>query len=803
MLISYNWLKTFISLKEPAEKVVERLIHAGVEVSNVRHLGKDITKVIVAELLSVEKHPQADRLSLTKVSTGTETLQVVCGAKNIAPGQKVPLALVGAVLPGNFEIKQAKIRGVESFGMLCSAKELGLAEDAEGILILSPDAAVGTNFLDYMGLPDTLFELEITPNRADLLSHWGVAREVGALLNKPARFPKTAKLKESPTPITHFARVSIEAKDLCHLYTCRVIDDVKVGPSPKWLSQALEKLGQRSINNIVDVTNYVLHELGQPLHAFDLGHLHGSRIIVRKAAKGEKIPLLDNTERELNENMLVIADADRPVALAGIMGGSNSQVTEQTQSILLESAWFLPGSVRKTARQLGISTDSSYRFERGVDPKGVKEALNRAAALILEVAGGKLAKGLGEAVSSAFKPTKITFRPSRANALLGLDLPAKQQIQILKNLGCGVKGAANAKSLTAECPSYRIDLTREIDLIEELARLTGYNQIPVVAPSVHSGLSSIESGVPFDEDIRFAFRQAGLSEAVNSSFLPPNFFQKLRLEENHPLRSFLEVANPIAEDQKVLRPTLLPSLLSNAQQNLSHQQEVVSLFEVNKVFAPDPQGQPTEKYQAVALLAGFAPGSGWHSPERKTDFYDIKGLAQNLLAQCGFPDLKWEYGAVPLPYQSGQGFQVRAEAGELLVWGGAIHPKVLKEYDISSPCFALEVDLATLAKTTRPSGAFKPLPKFPSAWRDIALVVPDGVTSSQVTDAVWAEGRPELRDVRLFDLYRGPNLQSGHRSLAYRLHFQNEERTLTDQEVTQKVSKIVESLKTRYSIVLR
>ncbi len=423
MLISYNWLKSFISLKEPVETVLNRLIHAGVAVENIKPYGAHITKVVVAELLEVAKHPQADRLSLTKVSTGKETFKVVCGAKNIAPGQKVPLAVVGAVLPGNFEIKAAKIRGEESFGMLCSAKELGLAEEAEGILILPPDAPVGEDFCAYMGLPDTLFDLEITPNRADLLSHLGVAREIGAILNRKVQEPKAGKVQEGKLPTAKLARVTVKAPDLCQLYTCRVIEGVKIGPSPRWLVQTLERLGQRSINNVVDITNYVLQEMGQPLHAFDLNQVKGAHIIVRKAEKGEKIPLLDNTERELDADNLVIADAERPIALAGIMGGGNSQVTDKTINILLESALFLPGSVRRTSRRLGISTDSSYRFERGVDPNGVVAALNRAASLIVELAGGSLAKGVLSHPAKTFKAQEIKFRPSRANTILGTQNP--------------------------------------------------------------------------------------------------------------------------------------------------------------------------------------------------------------------------------------------------------------------------------------------------------------------------------------------------------------------------------------------
>src|SRR5665213_1522989 len=799
MLISYNWLKNYVAINEPVEKVIDRIIHAGVEVANVRHLGKDVTGVVIAELISVEKHPKADRLSLTKVSTGAETFQVVCGAKNIAVGQKVPLAKVGAVLPGDFKIKEAKIRDIESFGMLCSAKELGLAEDAEGILILPADAPLGADFLPYMGLPDTLFELEITPNRADLLSHIGVAREIGALFNLPVKLTPSPKSAESATSTASKIKVTIEAKDLCQLYTCLVIEGIKVCPSPKHLVQALEKIGQKSINNIVDVTNYVLHELGQPLHAFDLGQIHGSQINVRKAKKGEKIPLLDKTERELKEDMLVIADAERPVALAGIMGGSNSQVTDQTQSILLEAALFLPGTVRKTARHLGISTDSSYRFERGIDPKGVEAALQRASALIVEVAGGQITKAVVSVATHEFKPIDVKFRPARANAILGTSLSDKAQFQILKGLGCQFE-AEVGDVMVVQCPSYRLDLTREIDLIEEVARLTGYDQIPTVAPKISSALSDIKSGAPFEKEIRFVFHQSGYFEAVNSTFLPNNFAQKLKYADNHPNRRFQEVDNPIADDQKVLRPTLLPSLLVNTQLNLSHQRECVGLYEINKVFAATGDDQiVAERFQAVAVLAGQAPNVGWNQPARKTDFYDVKGLAENILTHCGITGFQWDYTGEN-PYLGNQSFQVKDASGKVLLWGGALNPKVLKEYDIAGPCFALEMELSALAAASKKPQSYVPLPKFPEAWRDIALVVPDAITSAQVIFAVEEKGKPHLKQIELFDLYLGANLPAGVRSLAYRLYFQADDKTLTDKEVSDKMAQIVELLKERYSI---
>ncbi|HTA76488.1 MAG TPA: phenylalanine--tRNA ligase subunit beta [bacterium] len=802
MLISYNWLKNYVAINEPVEKVIDRIIHAGVEVANVRQLGKDITGVVIAELLSVEKHPKADRLSLTKVSTGTETFQVVCGAKNIAVGQRVPLAKVGAVLPGDFRIKEAKIRDVESFGMLCSAKELGLDEDAEGILILPPDAPLGADFLPYMGLPDTLFELEITPNRADLLSHIGIAREVGALFNLPVKLTDSPKAAESATTTASKIKVSIEAKDLCHLYTCLVIEGVKVGPSPKKLVQALEKIGQKSINNIVDVTNFVLHEVGQPLHAFDLSQIHGSQIIVRQARPGEKIPLLDKTERELKADMLVIADDDRPIALAGIMGGANSQVTENTTSILLESALFLPGTVRKTARQLGISTDSSYRFERGIDSQAVQAALQRAANLIVEVAGGQITKGVVSVATVEFKPVDVKFRPSRANAILGTNLSDKAQLQILKGLGCKFE-AEVGDTLVVQCPSYRLDLTREIDLIEEVARLTGYDQIPTIAPKIPSDLSNIKSGAPFEKEIRFVLHQAGYFEAVNSTFLPNNFAKKLKYADNHPNSKFQEVDNPIADDQKVLRPTLLPSLLVNTQLNLAHQRESVGLYEINKVFsATGDENIVAERFQAAAVLAGQAPSAGWNQPARKTDFYDVKGLAENLLAECGITGAQWEYTGEN-PYLPTQSFMVKSSTGALLLWGGALNPKVLKEYEIAGPCFALEVELTALAAASHKAASYVPLPKFPEAWRDIALMVPDAVTSSQIISAVEEQGKPLLKQVELFDLYRGKNLPEGVRSLAYRLRFQADDKTLTDKDVSDKMTQITELLKERYSIALR
>jgi phenylalanyl-tRNA synthetase beta chain len=801
MLASSRWLKDYITLPAPFGNALARLTSAGVEVASVRALGEGITGVVVAQILEVAKHPQADRLSLTKVTDGRETYQVVCGAKNIAPGQKVPLALVGATLPGGFQLEKAKIRGIESFGMMCSAKELGLAEESAGILLLPDDAPLGMDLMEYLGLPETLFEVEITPNRADLLSHYGIARELGAQFNLEPLFPTQPALIETGGPASEKASVAVEDPLGCPLYSCRVIENVKVGESPRWLKEKLERIGQRSINNVVDVTNFILMELGQPLHAFDDDLLSGRCIVVRRARSGEKIPLLDGTERTLTPDALVIADAEKPVALAGIMGGSTSMVTNQTRNILLEAALFNGGLIRKTARRLGLSTDSSYRFERGVDPGMVRKALDRAAALIHEVAGGEIRRGVVESVSRPYEKLVIRFRPDRCNHLLGLQLKHEEQLSFLSRLGCRVIPVGNEADV--EAPSWRVDIHQEIDLIEEVARMNGYDQLPLAHPSVRISTTPMAEVQRPTREARQAFLRRGLNEAVNTSFLPPDFPEKLHLPADHPYRNAPKLANPIADDQTVLRPTLVPSLLVNIQYNLSHQQESIWLFEINKVFLGTPSG-PVEKAQATAVLAGTVPGSGWYNLARETDFFDLKGLAESLTSELApGSSLTWTFGQEGAPYQKGFSFRVEGPQGQALCWGGALDPKVKKAYDVACSCWALEVDLEACWKAARKSIQTVSLPKFPSARRDLALVVPDEHHASIIETAVRETGGDMLIRVECFDLYRGKNLPSGRRSLAYRLAFQAPDRTLTDAEVNDRVAKIVETLQSRYGVALR
>jgi len=801
MLASSRWLQDYITLPGPFQNALDRLTAAGIEVASVKALGEGISGVVVAHLLEVAKHPQADRLSLTKVTDGKETWQVVCGAKNIAPGQKVPLAKVGATLPGGFKLEKAKIRGVESFGMMCSLKELGLAEEAEGIYLLPDDAPVGMDLMEYLGLPETLFEVEITPNRPDLLSHFGIARELAANLKTEARFPNEPKLVESGADASAKASVNVADGSDCPLYSCRVLEGVKVGPSPRWLKERLERVGQRSINNVVDVTNYILMELGQPLHAFDFALLSGHRVEVRRAKDGEKLPLLDGTERTLTPDALVIADAEKAVALAGVMGGGNTMVTEGTTDILLEAAIFHSGLVRKTARRLGLSTDSSYRFERGVAPAMVRKALDRAAALILQVAGGEARRGVIERSVKAHQPRVIDFRPERSNKLLGLTLTADQQVDLLTRLGCRV--VEKGGTVRLEAPSWRVDILQEIDLIEEVARLNGYDRLPLAHPAIRISEVPMPEVQRASRDARRAFMRRGLCEALNTSFLAPGFADRLLLPPDHPFRGAPVLANPIADDQTVLRPTLVPSLLANVQLNLSHQQDSVWLFEVNKVFAAGSP-LPVEKTQAAVVLAGDALGGGWFQGARESDFFDLKGLATDLLGEiCPGASLAWAFGLEGAPYQKGISFRVTGPSGRVLLWGGALDPKVKKAYDVPGACWALEVELEACWEDARHAIQTTPLPKFPSARRDLALVVGDEHPAAEIEGVVREMGGDTLKEVGCFDLYRGKNLPEGRRSLAYRLVFQAPDRTLTDAEVNEKVSKIVETLQARYQVALR
>ena len=625
MNVTLNWLKAYIDFEFSATELADRLTMLGVEVESVKQLGAELDGVVVGSVSSIRPHPNADKLVLCQVDIGeTEELQIVCGAPNVREGMLAPVATIGATLPAGFTIKRARLRGETSHGMLCSEKELGLSEDAAGLMELPTDTPLGISLSEALGLDDIVFELEITPNRPDCLSMIGVAREIRAETGNTLKLPQV-DFNENETDIRETTSVTIEAPDLCPRYAARVIRGVKVGQSPAWLKHRLEAVGIGVINNIVDITNFVLMEYGQPLHAFDYHKLTENRIVVRRATAGENITTLDEVARELTPDMLVIADAEKPVALAGIMGGYDSEIIETTADVLLESAYFNPSGIRATAKALGISTEASYRFERGADPGAVLAALDRAAQLIAELAGGSICKGIVDVYPGEQPLRQIQLRPERVNFILGTALDTSEMVQILSDLGFDVK-ANGTGDYHVTVPTFRSDLTREIDLIEEVARVYGYDNIPTTLPKGDIPVPAPNPSTEVRKRIKHFLFAAGMMEAINYSFCDPNCFDKIRFTDDDPCRDALKLRNPLSPEMSVLRTTLIPSLLENAQHNRNHQIDTIALFEIGSVFTRN--GAQKEPERVTGILAGQIGDGVYSNPYREPDFYDIKGLVE-------------------------------------------------------------------------------------------------------------------------------------------------------------------------------
>jgi phenylalanyl-tRNA synthetase beta chain len=748
MKFSLRWLSHYIDLTVPVPQMLEKLTLAGTEVEHVSSTGVDSPHVVVGQIIASVQHPNADRLSVTQVNDGTGTRQVVCGAKNYKVGDKVPLALPGAKLPGDFTIKESKLRGELSQGMLCSAKELALAEDAEGLLILPADAPVGKKFADYMP-GDTMFEVEVTSNRPDLLSYRGIAREIattGAGILKPhhevpVHFPKTA-----PTWTSHLG-----APDLGPYYTATHLTNVKVGPSPAWLQEAITSTGHRPINNVVDITNYVLFETGQPLHAFDAAKLSGKTIVVRRATAGEKLEALDDKTYALLPDDLVIADASGPVAIAGVMGGKPTGVTDATTEVVLEAAWFLPATVRRTSRRLGLISDSSYRYERRVDPGALLAARDRALALLIELTGATISSASSVVGNLPATRGPISLRLKRIEALLGVHIPFDTIEKNLLQLGC-VKYSAHHDNETAwQPPSYRDDLSREVDLIEEVARLYGLEAIPA---RVHTGLHpETEADRTHDRllKLRRALGARGWDECVTDALIERRFATG---------ETAIEMSNPLSELQTHLRPTLKTSLLQVAAKNLARGVAQLRLFEVGRVY--EKRDQSTHEPLRLGLLvAGLGQDATWYQSERASDFFDLSGAAGLLLKNGGVNDKD-------------------------LLESGQVAASELKIHGIKVPVFYAEIALdAWLTRTPQPE-RYQPVPAFPPVRRDLAVVLAKSVPAAQVEETIRAAKAPNLESVRLFDLFRDPKgekIAADQKSLAYALTYRATDKTLTEKEV--------------------
>ena len=821
MKITLNWLKQYVDYNKSPEDLKEDLTMLGMEVERMEQISSGFDKIVVAQIEESKPHPNADKLSVNRVNDGQGIRTIVCGAKNFKVGDKVPLALPGCIMPQSnpaeppITIKVGKLRGIESQGMMCSARELGLSQDHSGLMILPQDAPVGQNFAEYIGheAGDVIYDLEITPNRPDLNSIIGIAREISALTGNPLRIPEiseeTLNLAEKDSePVTQYVDVRIEDPELCPRYIARVIHGVKVGPSPDWLKTTLEKVGLRSISNIVDVTNYVMLETGQPLHAFDYHLLKCKEgqtrptIVVRHAAEGEQFITLDKQEHTLSAEMQVIADETRATALAGVMGGLNTEINEQTVDVLLESAYFKAQNVRSTSKKLDLRTDASYRYERGADINICDYASRRAMQLIIETAGGKLAKGSVDVYPAPHKEKFITLRFRKTNELLGIEIPAEQQKQYLASLQLEPQPEetpeTSTEQVTVKIPSYRVDLKRETDLIEEIGRLFGVNNIPSRLHVGTVGSNPYDSIVDDLSHARLLMSQMGLSEAQGQTLISKEDSQWI------PNITPIELQNPISVDMDILRPSLLPGLLRCLTHNINHGTSDAALFEIGRIFLSDNSGTPTEHLRLSMAITGARRLAFWKaSDERdaKYDLYDIKGILEDFSEHFGLKGLTFARATEehPLFVEWGKILQGKTEFARF----GQVHPLIARKMDLRDPVFVAEWNLDLVLSRRNPRHNFKSLNDFPGSRRDVSILVDPNTTHETVLVAIKKAHPENLESVQLFDIFTGKGVPEGKKSMAYSFFYRNSERTLTDEEVNNAHRKVLDSLQQNVRAILR
>lgn len=787
MKASFNWLKEFVDIDIDPEELAEELTMAGLEVAKIDYHGKDLEDVIVARIDSVRSHPNADKLVLCDVDTGEETVQVVCGAKNMKAGDRVALARPGTKLPGGMELKKAKIRGEVSNGMLCSEIELNLGEDAAGIMILPEEYPIGSGLAQAM--EDAVFDIEITPNRPDCLSILGVAREVGAILNKKLRLPEI-DFPEGEKSAEKWTSITIDDYDLCPRYAARIITDVSVGSSPPWMQQRLQKCGIRAINNVVDATNYALLELGHPLHAFDYEKLAENRIVVRRARAGEKIASLDGEERKLSTDVLVIADAQKPVAIAGVMGGANSEVSEDTKIVLLESAYFQPASIRRTSKKLGLSSEASYRFERGADPGVQVTAANRVCQILMEIAGGKVAKGVIDDKKAEQKKHSINLRIKRLNDILGTQLAQSEIEEILCRLQLEVADSKE-ETLKVTIPTFRVDLEREIDLVEEVGRIYGYRNIPT--PTSRFSLAAVPPNPiqHFETTTKNILTGFGLYETISCNLIirrsleniGTGFFDSKRL---------LSVLSSKSGEQNILRPTLLPGMLETVGHNLRQNQVDIKIFELGRAHLGVDEGFPVEKLLLSLAMTGNRRSASWDTKHSEVDFFDLKGVIEQYLERTNIKDVEFQQESNPF-FRGGQGACILLEGSHIGAFG-EVSREIAEHFDIDVPVFVAEFDTELLLPYLDQPCPFEQFSVFPSTSRDIALVVEESVSYRQIWLILdrWRKGI--VSEIKLFDLYRGKQIGQGKKSLAVSITYKAKNRTLKDEEVEKVHSQIKKAL---------
>ena len=803
MLVSYKWLQDYLDLSGVcADELAEKITKSGIEVEGVEVLNEGITGVVVGHVVERVQHPNADKLSKCQVDIGQgEPVQIICGAPNVAQGQKVAVATVGAVLPGNFKIKKAKLRGEESNGMICSLTELGMEakivpkEYSEGIFVFPQDAEVGTDALALLNRDDEVLELGLTPNRADCLSMLGVAYEVAAILGREVKLPEI-DLQPVNEKATDYITVKVEANEDNPLYAAKVIKNVKIGPAPLWMQTRLMSAGIRPHNNVVDITNYILLEYGQPLHAFDYDRLGSKEILVRRAQDGEKFTTLDDVERTLTSDHLVITNGTEPVALAGVMGGANSEVSADTTTVLLEAAYFTGGTVRKASKDHGLRSEASARFEKGVDPNRVRAAGERAAYLMAKYAGGEVLEGASEVDTLTVEPAVVSITLEKINSVIGTNLTVSEVEAIFERLQFTV--TSEDETITVTAPTRRGDIKIEEDLIEEVARLYGYDNIPKTLPIGSATPGKLSDYQEKRRIVRQYLEGAGLYQAVTYSLTSEEKAAQFALEK----RDFIRLAMPMSEDRSILRLSIMPQLLEVLKYNSARQNDSLAVYETGAVFlANGNEVLPEEQEHLAGAITGLWHSHSWQGEKKAVDFYVLKGILEGLFAKLGLTESMTYVQAKVENMHPGRTAEIHLN-GERIGFVGQVHPTMQKELDLKDT-YVFELSLKAILEEATTSLRYSGIPRFPSITRDIALVVEKETVAGVLQDIIQTAGGKLLKEVNVFDLYEGERMEEGKKSIAYSLKYMDPERTLTDEEVTKVHTQVLEALKNQAGAVLR
>jgi len=795
MIINSKWLAKYTPIPYDKKELEARLTALGLEAVLRENPAEKLDTVVVAKVLEVGKHPNADKLTVCKVDNGAAVLDVVCGASNVSAGQKVPLALVGTRFSNGIEIKSAKIRGIRSVGMLCAEDELGISDDHSGIMILDCDAEIGTKLKDYLDRNGATYDIDLTPNRPDCTSHIGVARDIALLTGGELKKP-VISLHEADKPVAAEITIEIQNAQACPRYVARLIKGVKIGPSPKWMRDALRGVGLRSINNVVDAANYVLLETGQPLHTFDYRDIEGQKIVVRNARNGEEVETLDGVHRELTEDILLICDALKPVAVAGIMGLANSEIKDDTTDILIESAYFDPGTIRKGSRMLALQTEASYRFERGADPEGTIYAANRVTQLIQELAGGEIYRGLVDAYPRSIVYPRVKIRFHKVNGLIGIDIDKEWTVRLLKGLGCDIVGQTD-EFIEVISPSWRPDLEREVDYIEEVVRVYGMETVPACERLQVTPDPVGDPTYALIEELRARIGGYGYTETYCNSLVSQ--------EQAHftiePVQA-VKLCNPLNQEMAYLRTSMIPGLLLVAKRNFNRRNFDLNLFELGNVQHLDPEFETRtrETLRLALLISGNLEEMHWGQALRQNDLFVLKGIVEVLAEEYGIRNLAFKVQEHP-DYEN----LIRVIDGEVaLGYIGQLNPGNMKrDWDIEQAVFIMEIDAMPLILSLNRDRRYRPLPVYPSIERDISIVLPEDIPVAQVIAKISEKGGQYLTNVKFYDLYKGKNIDKGLKSFTFNLVFQAEEKTLQDSEIDEIMQVVYQTLEKELNAKLR